>query len=61
MVGHETAEPLAELGTEQQQDHRVKCCGLLRVGGMLILMNVHNVLVSFPNRQLWLHSVNCGN
>ena len=44
MNGHDTAEPLAELGTEHQQDHGVKCCGLLRAGGILILMNVHNVL-----------------
>ena len=58
--GHETAEPLAELGTEHQQDHRVKCSGLLRAGGMLVLVNVHNVLVMFQNRQRRLHSVNCG-
>ena len=35
--------------------------GLLRVGGMLILMNVHNALAPFQNRQLRLHSVKCGN
>ena len=35
--------------------------GLLKAGGMLILMNVHNVLVPFQNRQLRLHSVKCEN